>query len=356
MSRKKDSKARLEDVDTREVSLVDRPANQRSFLVIKREESMGKKRTARAVPANEVKKNQDENQKSANVEARSDDPTQVAKDGEGSFLDLLGIDDGQPTTGQPQSTGKQPAGSAQASTPQPAEVSQGGAQPAVEGTSSAPVQKANGVLGGLTQALQTLTDAVSQVKDLGDKPITSSIEKSINEVVKALSVGKVDAKSTADKQKQLGVAAGAAANAEDSDAALSPALEPAAKKFELFKASATDGADPEVVIKVGSKMKRSRLSKLKETVKSLSALTSEIEGVSKGAPASESVNLDPLMEKLDSLASAVKARFEALEEKTDKVSKRIETIENMRPAGNGEGDPDPVSKSNGEGLWTNLVG
>ena len=353
MSRKKDLKARLENVDTREVSLVDRPANQRSFLVIKREESMGKKRTARAVPANEVKKNQDENQKSANVEARSDDPTQVAKDGEGSFLDLLGIDDGQPTTGQPQSTGKQPAGSAQASTPQPAEVSQDGAQPAVEGASPAPVQKANGVLGGLTQALQTLTDAVSQVKDLGDKPLTSSIEKSINEVVKALSVGKVDAKSTADKQKQPSAASSAVADTGDSDVAL--ALEPA-KKFELFKASAADDADPEVVIKVGSKMKRSRLSKLKETVESLSALTSEIEGVSKGAPASESVNLDPLMEKLDSLASAVKTRFEALEEKTDKVSKRIETIENMRPAGNGEGDPDPVSKSNGEGLWTNLVG
>ena len=68
------------------------------------------------------------------------------------------------------------------------------------------------------------------------------------------------------------------------------------------------------------------------------------------------VDLSPVMNRIDEFSSEIGSKFEALEKKTDAVSKRVETIENTRPAGNGEGDPDPVQKSDDDdNLWAGII-
>jgi hypothetical protein len=396
MPKKEAPEARLEDLDVREVSLVDKPANRRRFLVVKRqEEPMSTKR--RAAPADEVRKDDAGN---AADDKNTDANTQVAKDEEGSFLDILGIGD-SPGEGGADDQGD--AGDA---------GDQGGDQEPVQ-----KAEKAKDVLGKLTPILQKLTGAVTKAKDLGDKPLTPEIAKTISEVVKALqgfggkadddgeagdgekdkkekaetgalasAVSKLTAiveavKKAGDGDAPKDIAAKLAAVAKGLEGFLSKQKAPEDKKadddkdakdkdkkdakgktekaFEVFKAAGSgDDADPEVIIKAGAKMKRSRLSKLKKAVETLAALISELEGEASGGKEKATkaeVDLSPVMNRIDEFASAVKSRFEALEGKTDAVNKRVENIENIRPAGNGEADPDPVQKSDDENFWAGVL-
>jgi hypothetical protein len=403
MPKKEAPEARLEDLDVREVSLVDKPANRRRFLVVKRQEdSMSTKR--RAAPADEVRKD-DAGNDATDGKNTDDANTQVAKDEEGSFLDILGIGD-SPGEGEGASD------------------DQGDADAGDQGGDTQQVQKAEkakDVLGKLTPILQKLTGAVTKAKDLGGKPLTPEIAKTISEVVKALQGfgGKADddggdgdaGDGEKDKKEKADTGALASAvskltaiveavkKAGDGDAPkdiatklasiakglegfLSKQKAPEDKKadddkdakdkdkkdakgktekaFEVFKAAGSgNDDDPEVIIKAGAKMKRSRLSKLKKAVETLAALISELEGEASGGKEKATkaeVDLSPVMNRIDEFASAVKSRFEALEGKTDAVNKRVENIENTRPAGNGEGDPDPVQKSDeGENFWAGVL-
>lgn len=354
----------------------------------------------RAAPADEVRKD-DAGKDAADDTKTNSEPVQTAKgEDEGSFLDILGIGD------QPDEGG--------------AADDQGGDDGGEGGGDPEPVQKAKAkdALGKLTPILQKLTGAVTKAKDLGDKPLTPEIAKAIGEVVEALKAfgGKADdadgGDDDADKKekadagalaaavskltaivdavkkagdgeapkdlatKLAGIAKGlegflgkqkapedkkkdADADKKDADKKGKDAKGKTEKALELFKAAGSaDDDDPEVIIKAGAKMKRSRLSKLKKAVETLAELISELEGEASGGKekATKAVDLTPVMDRIDEFASAVKSRFEALEEKTDTVNKRVENIENTRPAGNGEADPDPVQKSDGEdNFWAGVL-
>jgi hypothetical protein len=201
---KQKPKARLEDLEVREVSLVDLPANKRPFLIIKRREDMPR----RAIPASEAEP--------ATVEKQTAQPEAQPQGDDVSFFDVIGIGDNPEATATPPADptaepsssdppaaaaadeGGEPAGDPPAGDP-PADPEPSSADPAEEPTDpgtapeadppagdppaaeppveAAPeptetVQKAAAALDQATDLLARLTGAVNVLKGLGDQAMT----------------------------------------------------------------------------------------------------------------------------------------------------------------------------------------
>lgn len=342
----------------------------------------------RAVPADEVKTEKQEAQPQQADDASFGDILGLGIEEPEAAPEQAAADDTEPEqTAAPDGGDDEPEQAADSDAPadEPA-----GDPPADEPEQAAadtepdtePVEKKSGtakaMLAKLTPALNRLTGVVEKVKKGGDKPLPGDAISAIKGVADTLKgiVGSSDktekaaplsAVTTAltkitdvvKKLKDAGdgdVPSGVEGKLKSALGALNSAI-PAAKtekKFEIFK-----GADDTVIIKAGAKMKKARLNKLKKAVQELATLISELEGEpteKRDEPAPAPVDLSPVLEKIDELASATKSRFEKVEESTGAVSKRLDEIENMRPAGNGEADPpEPVKKNEDENFWAGVL-
>lgn len=196
--------------------------------------------------------------------------------------------------------------------------------------------------GPLAAAVAKLTAVVEAVKKAGDGDVPSSVPAQLAAIADAL-------EGFLAKQKD------GDGKAKDGDGKAKTE-----KAFEVFKAAGTgDDPDPEIVIKAGAKMQRSRLSKLKAAVETLATLVKELEGDVGGdgkdkKVSKADVDLTPVISKIEEIGESIGKRVEVLESTVGQVSKRVEVVEKTRPAGNGEGDPEPVQKKN-DNLWAGIL-
>lgn len=115
----------------------------------------------------------------------------------------------------------------------------------------------------------------------------------------------------------------------------------------------SDDQDPEMIIKAGRKMKRTRFSLFKKAVEMLTEILKELEDAKAGAaPApkkpskAEKADDDFQKQMLEGIAG--------IKEEVGKVSKRVDELETARPAGADEDPPKPVEKK-GKGLWSSVL-
>jgi len=409
-NKNKKPQARLEDLEVREVSLVDRPANQRAFLIVKRRDDMPR----RAIPASEAEP----------VTVDKNIPQAQAQPAEGdevSFFDILGIgelpeadpqqaaaDGDTPSEGgdAPEADGDTPSegGDAPEADPQQAAADGGDTDPAEEPTDpgaqadpappagTEPVTKAPQVLEQATDLLQRLTAEVNVLKGEGevndthraqlealardlaalagvelgevakgdDSPLrvaTGAMERMISLIATLQGAG--EAEVPAEVPGELAEVAKAIGGLAAPDQA-EPEPEPQAAEpeplFEVFKAAGADGQgdDPMLVIKAGAKMKKARLSQFEAALKALNGILAELKGIPKAdaegkaqkvTKADHSAMLATITTLLDGIKTSIAARLEGIEKSIGGVAERVTRIENTRPAGNGEADPEPVQKS-----------
>ena len=374
-NKNKKPQARLEDLEVREVSLVDRPANQRAFLIVKRRDDMPR----RAIPASEAEP----------VTVDKNIPQAQAQPAEGdevSFFDILGI--GELPEADPQQAAADGGDTDPAEEPTDPGAQADPAPPA--GTE--PVTKAPQVLEQATDLLQRLTAEVNVLKgeaeigddhraqlealardlaalagvELGevakgdDSPLrvaTGAMERMISLIATLQGAG--EAEVPAEVPGELAEVAKAIGGLAAPDQA-EPEPEPQAAEpeplFEVFKAAGADGQgdDPMLVIKAGAKMKKARLSQFEAALKALNGILAELKGIPKAdaegkaqkvTKADHSAMLATITTLLDGIKTSIAARLEGIEKSIGGVAERVTRIENTRPAGNGEADPVPVKKS-----------
>lgn len=372
--KKEEADAELEDLDVREVSIVDRPAIKRRFLIVKRDNG----------PEEDMPK------------------VKVSKDEDSSLLDLLfGSDDDKPDMDQDadivldedidleaitktavEGTGKIVSVMVGKLTKVVSTLKS--AEAAVPADAATEVKSIAKTLGGLVQklggkgaddktekaadspallkvcsaSLQQLMSAATKIKE---------ISKSAEEVPAAL-IGSISVAAVALAKSVTAPKADAEAGSTADDTADDKGKTKTTKKDEpLFRVFVTKGDEdnPEIIVKAGAKMKKLRLNQFRKAVSTLASLLKELEGDTsdsdKGvqkSDVSEIVNaglakgFELLEKKLGAtVTDTVKASIEA-------VTKRLEAVEDTVPAGNGDADatetkPDEVKKTEG-GMWSSV--
>jgi hypothetical protein len=398
MPESKKPEAELEDLDVREVSVVDRPAIQRRFLIVKSdnptEETMGT--TRKALPAEEARELQ------RKQEAAAGQPPTESDD----FLDLLGIAE-VPAPDQDK----------------PAEQEE--------------IQKMQSgeALRMATAALQSIMSVVETAKKAGDKPLDEKQAAAIKQAVGQIDVlaskiaggtkqegeeedekdeegkakqegkGEDEDKEEAEKSalaklttglermmamvsrlkemqadedvpekegKELkaisGMLGSLLAKKEEPEKEDDPedkkepedkkkAADPAAPLFDwqVFKTAGEDTADPEIVIvdKAGAKMKRTRLSEFKKAVNTLSSILKELEG---SVEKNDTRGHDPqLIEAIGKLQIGFDQFKKDMQGSVDDLGKRVQKMETVRPTGNDGDPPKPVEKGDDDKFWAGIL-
>lgn len=394
-SKKQEADAELEELDVREVSIVDRPANKRRFLIVKRagepEEDMPNK-------------------------------VEVIKD-EDSLLDLLGLGD---AAGDSDITDED-------ETPE-VTIEEFDLEVITKAAIAETMKVVNAMVGRLSKVVSTLKgsggDKEAEKAEVSEKTLSEiqSIAKTLGALADKLgSDEKGDEKEAAKKAdastlakvcggalqqlmsvsaklkgidkgadevptaivQTIGSVAVALAKAVsagekepskggDKDAAKEPAKggdkkdptelrdkERAQKRLQIF-VTKSDDEDPEIIIKAGAKMKRSRLNQFKKAVETLMSLLKELEGDQGGSDAKKDTKGVTKSEDSDSINEKLVKGFELLESKLgekiaaalEPVTKRLDEIDNTVPPGNGDADatetkPEEVKKS-GDGFWSSV--
>lgn len=397
-SKKPQADAELEELDVREVSIVDRPANKRKFLIIKRDV--------------------------AGLDLEEDMPdTRVTKDDDTSLLDLLGLELGDDDSDFDHRDGivtldddfdleaitkaaieetnrivsamvgrlskvvsalKGGGGGGDDKDAEKAEVPPkvAGEIKSIAKTLATLAQKLSGqggepggepdgekeaakkadsaaVLKVCSAALQKLMSAAGKLKaiDKGAEEVPTAIVADIGAV--AVALGKAVELPADDGDK------GADDKVDDADKKKTTKR---AEPFQVFVTKGTDD-DPEIIIKAGAKMKKARLNQFKKAVETLMSLLKELEGDQggdkdakdkKGVQKSDTSDLNEklvkgfelLQSKLgDMIAGTMKTALEP-------ITKRLDEIEETVPPGNGDADVTEVKteevKKSDEGLWSNL--
>jgi hypothetical protein len=392
------AKTRLEELEVEEVSIVDRPANRVRFLIVKRQED---EMPRSAMPADD------------RSDVRNDDPTVTIEEPEQDddealalLLELneLEVDDDPEIDDDP----KPPTPPIEDSTDE---------------SSFSQIFKAGNAGGALKVAqagLQKLMGAVNAMKRLGDKPLTPPVIGVLRGVAGALNLMAGAGKSK-DKDKTEKVQEGTLKQAtaamerlmslvnrlKEMDASadvpgevyteakaiagliqglLQKYPSPTAggdkgekgdskteKRFEVFvpRDAKADDADPEIIVKAGAKMKRTRLSKLKQAVKLLTEVLGEIDpedidrGKKKGKvtkgdddnPSALEAAIITVAETVKSLGERMDKLVEDLTSKIGEVTKRVETIEGEAPAGTDTDDDSATTmkKGAGQSLFHNVI-
>ena len=376
----KGAQAELTNLEVREVSLVDRPANKRKFLIVKRDEQGN--------PA---------------LTVEDQDMQNTANEGNATFIDILGMGD---SAGQTQDT-------PQDNTSEVEVVDLPDDQPAGH---QLPIAKA------VTEALQQLTglantgkinksyneqetaeiskvaDALVQLADkMGasvDAPeleaggdVVTSVIKATEQLVKVANdvkkLGDTDVPtSVADSLKSaslmLAKSIGSTTQEEDQEQPEQPGEEPIIKAY-IDPSDSSE--DPMIVIeevtKAGAKMKKVRLNQFDKAVQILQSLLSELKGEETkgmGGKGKKKVNkseddtdLSTLREDLN---KALQKGFAKLEERVDEkldglksdlngqvesVSKRLDGVINAAPAGNADDeDTSEEINKNSDNMWGSL--
>jgi hypothetical protein len=138
--------------------------------------------------------------------------------------------------------------------------------------------------------------------------------------------------------------------------------------------NAEDDGDPLVILKVGAKMKKARLTQFKNAIKLLGSILTELEGKSaadKGEEGKSKVSKGLDEEAVSALIAkgfetleakigeAVSTAVKPLEETLEAVTKRVDDID-AETAGNGDADADEAdaiakNKSKKQDIWAGVI-
>jgi len=390
-SKKKDEEKethRLEDVDVREVSVVDKPANDSPFLVVKSAD--GKL----LLQLKESKKM----------------PSTQKQEG-GDILDLLGLsfDEADNSSGDPA-----PAGAGDDPSV-PLNVEKSSFRAAVEQAINTIMQKLTkaatdlgtepsedqiGAVDWVAKALAALADKLGEGDGEAIEPgetISATVLKATNSLMGAAALVKdldeeadtapdgvpgtlravsdlltkaIDdirkAQKPNDQPEDGSTSDHAGANADGSTSVGQP------ETLEVFVGKAADG-EKVVILKRGAKMKKARLNQLKKAIETLNSILSELQGDEGGDDAGKKTqkraDAPDLSQQLakgfealegrvgEKIAEALKPINEALET----VTKRVDDIDGETADGKGGGDPEetePVktekNEGNKPGMWDGL--
>lgn len=208
-------------------------------------------------------------------------------------------------------------------------------------TQAEQAKSAGDALQKASEALQKLVQLVSRIKELDD-----GVDKVDDGIVGSVrSLGKV-----------LATIAGKQEPADDKAPAnpQPPQLQQQAKRLEVFKGAVDANGDRDIILKVGASMRSTRLSKLRAAVKALNELMGELDPTKDEKAKTTKVDLSPLTSKLDTLAEAITKSNETLKAVDDRVAK-IEQEDTTVPAGNAAPQTEPIDKKDKKkGLWDGL--
>jgi hypothetical protein len=384
----KDAEARLTDLDVREVSVVDRPANKRRFLIVKRDNGgLAVIRTEEAMPRTAIPR--DAAEEFGHILESDDEPVGILKDED--IADLFDA------TGEPDDAEDADAGAEEK--PELEAIEKGMAAEAAK-IAKAAVQRLMSVANKLkaqkegsaklapplandvrtvAKALAALAEKISGKGDKGKAPAEGT-EKAAKDALAVVTAALEKLMSTASKLQALEADADvppaiagdlraiataltalvSAAPAEEEmgggkkgKGKPAPEEEPTAKslaKPEVFIAKA-DSDDPEIIIKAGRKMKRTRFSLFKKAVEMLQEVLRELEET-QSAPAGKKPSK---AEKSDEdFQQKMLDKLDGIKEEVGKVNKRVDELETARPTGTDDDPPKPVEKR--QSMWGNVLG
>jgi len=367
----REAEAILTDLDVKEVSLVDRPANKRRFLVVKRDD--GRLAVVRKMEDNNMKTNTANN---ADAATSDFDLENIAKDDLAElFGDLLDGDD-------------------QDDNPPPDED----LDPPPDLEIIEKVMNKELATNVIKAAIQHLLPVVNKLKSSADK--SQKLDVSQVAIVKKVSqallglAGKMKGKPEEESDKKGGKEDKTEKVAKDALAAITAVIEklmgvvntlkalgesddiPAGvvseiqatatalnsiassyenpptsgkekkvEKMEIFSNKKSSDGDTEVVIKSAKgNLKRVKLTKLKNAISTLQDIIKELEdGTPTPKPADVAKNDDAVMKAISELSTKI-------ETKIDEVAKRVEAVEKAAPAGSES--TTPIEKRNG--LWSSV--
>jgi len=386
----------LEDLQVKEVSIVDHPANLRTFLIVKRAtEDLTMAREAFAAGDDtgdhEVEEQDEETE---DVIKDAAEATAEAAEEDADAIDLLELTEDEEDDEEEDEEEEEPD-------------PEGEIQEILKAVTVAQAFKP------LNAALGQLMKATNEVKKLGKKALTKEVTSKLRVVMLALNMisgkGKVKtekaeggaiAVATASLQKlmtlvntlkgmkqtdafpgKLASEAKAIAGSISGMLATSPTAASKKKQKAEAQVSKAEGTDdnPIVIIKAGSKMKKTRLAKLREAVTLLSSILKELEGdkmtkkedeAAKTEDAKEEKKADKVEKaedeakteaKPDTSAEAIKEGFAKLGEainglgdKLEDITKRVGDLEGTAPEGNAEPDP-PEEVKKAKNIWDNVI-
>jgi cation transport regulator ChaB len=393
------AEARLDDLDVREVSVVDRPANKKRFLIVKRRDGnlavLEEKMPRQAIARTDAERYGLERIEEEEVVVKDEDQDDDA----GSFLDILDLVD------------------VDVDEEEEAEPDEEEEEPELEVVEKT---KAGAAAAKVKAWLGQLSAIVSQLKKLAGKDLPGPVKSRIASIAKAITafVGAGEGgddkdddkaeKASADTalraasgalQKLMSAAAKLKAADKASDvpsgvvkqlSAVAALLakagaggggkddkeddkdEPAAddkdkktkKRLEVY-VSKGDG-EMEIIFKAGRKMKKARLNQFRKAVETLKGLLDELEGADgddKATKKSVEAAVTKALEGFSAkLGKAMDKLTETLDGKISDVNKRVDDLDNTRPAGEGDEDTDDakteqqteINKSK-KGMWSNLL-
>lgn len=390
---------RLEELDVREVSLVDRPANQKPFLIVKCEGVPNELTEAEAMA------------KRAAVAASEAKPTGVVIEIEGiEKLDPLAelVDDEEEPTPDPVSKDEveddpeveieDDDSETEGEDDEPQPVTK---ESAVKLTSESltrlmdvvnAISKADALedshaseLRDIAKALSPEASAAEVAKEEARKVTTNALAELMNTVslVKSLDDSIDELPDTVTKKideiaaSLIGVADVAIAKEEVTN----PDQEE--PQIVVYKSGRDDG-DLDLVIKRGAKMKTTRLSKLKEAHAMLTKLIEELEGEKAASDGggkkkkttksdetpteteeTEGVDVESIVAKVtdgvksmlvDSIKK-VNETLNGLKGEIDAVTKRVDDVDGTVPDGNADDEEEPEeTKKADEGSFNNILG
>ena len=346
----------LDGLDVREVSVVDRPANKRRFLIVKRAEDV--------MPKIEVSHDADFLTEILKL-AGADDAESTAKAAAGELSRAVAEVVGKLSkTVATIKTEFDKAGADKSKVPESVAADLRDVQQALSTIADAlgkkgeaPQAKAAGdALQVCTQALEQLMALTEKLKGLGEADAVpgdvADAIKAVAELLGGLEMsadgGKAPAKDGPKDGPPKGPPqAGSKGPAGEADKD--------ANGEATIKAFVSKGdSDPEIILKIGSKMSKTRLSKLKSAVDTMISLVKELEGeadkdakaIGKLAHATATLITPPVVDTVAIAKAASDSVAKLLGEKLDPLAKRLDALEGGNHGGNGEADPPaPVVKN-----------
>jgi len=377
------AEAKLTDLDVREVSVVDRPANKRRFLIVKRDEGLAVIRTEETMSRTAIPRAEAE--EFGHILLSDDGAVGILKDED--LAELVGADDGDAEAEEDEdvdaedeviekgavsdtvSIAKAALAKLMAVVNKLKKEKEAGGKPdssvlsvvrQVAAALTALVEKlgdsdgkgkdkdkeedttekaAKDALAVCTAAIGSLTNAINQLKDAeADGDVPPPVINVLRAVANALSgLAGGDGGNTEEEDKGKGKGKGKKPPVEETEKQSRP---------EVFMKRGDESADPEVMIKVGTKMKRTRLSLFKKAVEMLADILKELSPSDQDRAKGSKANQDfqrAMLEKLDGIGASV-----------GKVVKRVDELEaGGRPLG-ADDDPKVVEKKQ-KGFWSGIL-
>lgn len=387
----------LEELDVREVSIVDRPATQRGFLIVKSEDGglsialteADKMARRTAVAASEAKPvvktiieigGLEKFDPLAVLDDVADDDTETEVDDVETDVDDDAVDTDVDEGGD-DDTDPEPI------TKQTVLKMTGTALSQLMGVVNA-ISKTDGI-GELAQELQEIAksldpeaDTASITAENARSEATGALSQLMQtaNLVKALDDG-IEELPEAITQ-QLGTIAAtlngiAKSQVEEEDEETDQTEEP---DHIVFVGKRHEDGDLDLIIKRGAKMKQTRLSKLREAAAMLTKLIDELGGeaadgggkkkkTTKSDDATGVIDVDAIVSQVTAgvnasiakVASETNTALNTLKEEIEAISKRMDDVDSTVPDGNAQDDAEettedgePVKKS--EHLFANVVG